>query len=212
MSRPIIYGVDGSPYVYAARLGLEEKGVDYEFVRMRFEESKQPAHLARQPFGRIPAFEHDGLALYETQAILRYTDRAFPGPVLQPADARACARMDQMMNVVDWYVFPQVSVAIVFERLVKQRLFGTPPDETAIAAALPKARRCIAEVERLIGSGPYVAGEHLSLGDLLLAPHIGYLFMTPEGAELAKAYPRLASWHARMQARDSLARARPQAA
>src|SRR5262249_26050565 len=153
-------------YLYAARLGLEEKGVDYEFIRMRFEESKQPAHLARQPFGRIPAFEHDGFALYETQAILRYVDRAFSGPALQPADVRACARMDQMMNVVDCYVFPQVSVAIVFERLIKQRLFGKPPDEAAIAAALPKARHCIAEVARLIGRGPFVVGEQLTLGDL----------------------------------------------
>jgi len=36
-------------------------------------------HLTRHPFGRIPAFEHNGFHLYETGAIVRYIDDAFPG-------------------------------------------------------------------------------------------------------------------------------------
>jgi glutathione S-transferase len=209
--RPIIHGVEASPYTMSARLGFEEKGVEYELAAMQPSESKQPTHLARQPFGRVPVLEHDGFVLYETQAILRYVDRAFTGPALQPTDARAAARMDQMMNVVDWYLFPSVSVAIVYERLVKPKYFGGTPDEAAIAAALPKARHCVAEVERLI-SGPFVCRDQLSLADLMLAPHVGYLLHTPEGAEIAKSHPRLGAWHARMQTRTSLARTRPKAA
>ena len=34
------------------------------------------SHLARHPFGKVPAFEHDEFALYETQAIMRYVDEA----------------------------------------------------------------------------------------------------------------------------------------
>ena len=36
---------------------------------------KQPDHMARHPFGRIPVLDHGDFRLYETQAILRYLDR-----------------------------------------------------------------------------------------------------------------------------------------
>jgi glutathione S-transferase len=43
----------------------------------------------RQPFAKVPGFEHDGFALYETQAIMRYVDERFPGTPLQPEDVHA---------------------------------------------------------------------------------------------------------------------------
>ena len=78
-----LFGSAGSPNVRGAMLGLAEKGVDYEFVDVA-PPFKAPDHVARNPFGRVPAFEHDGFKLYETQAILRYVDGAFPGPALSP--------------------------------------------------------------------------------------------------------------------------------
>jgi glutathione S-transferase len=48
-----------------------------------------PEHLARQPFGKAPEFEHDGLARDETDAIVRQVDEVFTGPGTVPADARA---------------------------------------------------------------------------------------------------------------------------
>jgi glutathione S-transferase len=50
--------------------------------------------MARHRFGKIPAFEHAGFRLYETGAITRYVDEAFPGPRLQPDDPRDRARMN----------------------------------------------------------------------------------------------------------------------
>jgi glutathione S-transferase len=71
MTRPIVYGPAGSSYVWSARLALAEKGVAHDLVELSFEEMKAPKHLARHPFGKVPAFEHDGFTLYETQAIMR---------------------------------------------------------------------------------------------------------------------------------------------
>ncbi|HEY1430641.1 MAG TPA: glutathione S-transferase N-terminal domain-containing protein, partial [Stellaceae bacterium] len=88
MSGIIVHGIPGSPYVRAALLSLEEKGADYEFAAMAPGTLKQQPHLARHPFGRIPAFEHDGWMLYETQAIMRYVDAVVPGPRLQPEEPR----------------------------------------------------------------------------------------------------------------------------
>jgi len=117
----IVHGIPGSPYVRAALLILEEKGATYELAAMAFGTLKQQPHLSRHPFGRIPAFEHDGWMLYETRAIVRYVDAVVPGPRLQPEEPRAAARMDQLMNITDWYLMPQVSATITFNRVVAPR-------------------------------------------------------------------------------------------
>ena len=70
MSGMIVHGVPGSPYVRAALLTLEEKGAPYKLAAMAPGTLKQEPHLSRHPFGRIPAFEHDGWMLYETWAIM----------------------------------------------------------------------------------------------------------------------------------------------
>src|SRR5215467_1161208 len=99
MSAMIVHGIPGSPYVRAALLALEEKGADYHLAAMRLGTLKDEPHLSRHPFGRIPAFEHDGWSLYETRAIMRYVDAILPEPQLQPAEPRSLARMEQLMNI-----------------------------------------------------------------------------------------------------------------
>jgi glutathione S-transferase len=200
-----IYGIPGSPYVRAALLGCEEKGVACDFRHMNFGDSKSPEHLARHPFGRIPAFEHDGFALYETQAILRYVDAVFPGPTLQPSEPRAAARMNQFIGICDWYFFPQVSATIGFQRLIKPMMGGST-DEEACAAALPDAARCIKVVAQLMGDGPYLAGADVSIADLMLAPQMAFFAMTPEGETLLAGTPNVAAWLARMEARESMSK------
>jgi glutathione S-transferase len=202
MSQVIIYGVPGSPYVRKALLVCEEKGAPYHLAAMGMGEGKSPAYLARQPFGRIPAIEHDGFALYETQAVMRYIDQVFDGPSLTPADPKAAARMNQVMGIVDWYVMPSISAGIGWNRLIAPR-FGMPVDEAAVAAAIPMARTCITALEAIIGDNPYVAGDTLSLGDLMLIPHLDLLPASPEGAEIMKGSP-LNAWIDRMRARPSV--------
>lgn len=203
MTGMIVYGIPGSPYVRAALLALEEKGAAYQLAALQFGTLKQEPHLARHPFGRIPAFEHDGWMLYETRAILRYVDARLPDPPLQPATPRALARMEQVMNITDWYVMQQVSRTITFGRVVAPR-FGVPVDEEKIAQAVPDARRCVAEVARLLDGNPFMAGEAVSLADLLLAPHLSMFAEAPEGADILREHPNLTDWLARVEARPSM--------
>ena len=55
---------------------------------------------ALNPFRKIPAITHGELTLYESTAILRYFDRAFPGPKLWPEDVAAAAMCDQWASAV----------------------------------------------------------------------------------------------------------------
>jgi glutathione S-transferase len=203
MSEMIVYGVPGSPYVRAALLTLEEKGADYRLAAMQPGTLKQEPHLSRHPFGRIPAFEHDGWMLYEARAIMRYVDAAIPEPPLQPTAPRALGRMEQVMNVTDWYVMPLISRTITFGRVVAPR-FGMPVDEAKISAGVPEARRCVAEVTRLLDGQPYMAGDALSLADLLLAPHLAMFARAPEGTAILMDHPNLQDWLTRMEARPSM--------
>jgi glutathione S-transferase len=204
MSEFTVHSIPGSPFGRAVLAALEEKGASYRLSPVAPGTFQSPEHLARHPFGRVPVLEHNGFSLYETQAILRYLDRVQPAPALTPADPKRAARMDQVMNINDWYLFPGVGNVIVFHRVVGPRLMGLKPDEAAIEAAMPKARVVFAELARLLGEQPYFAGETVSLADFLLAPAIGFFTQTPEWSVLGEPQANLVAWLARMEARPSL--------
>ena len=204
MSEFVVYTVPSSPYARAVLATLEEKRVDYRLSPLAPAGIKSEPHLSRHPFGRMPAVEHDGFRLYETQAILRYIDRIFPGPSLTPADPKAAARMDQLMNINDWYLFQGVANVIVFHRVIGPRLLGVTPDEAAIAAAMPQAYVVFGEFAQLLGSQPCFAGDQLSLADLMVAPQLDFFAGTPEWAPLTANKPNLLAWLDRMNRRASM--------
>jgi glutathione S-transferase len=204
MSEFTVHTVPGSPFARAVLATLEEKGARYRLAPLAPNASKSPEHLARHQFGRVPAFEHDGFALYETQAILRYLDRVLPQPALTPADPKRAARMDQVMNINDWYLFHGVGNVIVFHRVIAPQLMGLKPDEAAIGAAMPKARTVFAELARLLGEQAFFAGDSVSLADLMVAPAAAFFTATPEWSELGVPHANLVAWLKRMEARPSL--------
>jgi len=204
MSEFIIHSIPGSPFGRAVMATLEEKGARYRLVPVMPGTLKSPAHLARHPFGRIPVLEHDGFWLYETQAILRYLDRVMPQPSLTPTDINRAARMDQVMNINDWYLFHGVGNVIIFHRVIAPRLMGQAPDEEAIKAAMPKAHTVFNELARLLGDQPYFTGDALSLADLLVAPAVEFFKTTPEWSALGAPHANLVNWMTRMQGRPSM--------
>ena len=202
MAPIIVHGIPGSPYVRMPLLACEEKGAPYRIAAMQFGQNKTPEYLARHPFGRLPVVEHDGFWLYEAAAIIRYIDQVFPGPSLVPADPKAQARMNQVMGIVDWYVMPTITAGIGWNRIVAP-MIGRPVDEAAVATAVPGATAAIRALEQLLGTQPYMAGNTISLADLMLIAHLELLPASPEGAKMLKGSPLLA-WIERMQARPSV--------
>jgi glutathione S-transferase len=205
LADPILFGAPYSVYVRIVRLALAEKGVTYRIEEIDiFAPGGPPAdYLARRhPFGRIPAFEHDGFRLYETGAIARYVDEAFAGPALQPSAPRGRARMNQIVSVLDNYAYRTLVWDIFVER-VRAPAQGRQADEAKIAAALPKARICLAALSELMGENPYLAGPNLTLADLHAAPMLIYFHMAAEGVRLLGETPSLAAWLERMAGRSS---------
>jgi glutathione S-transferase len=200
MTEFVVHSIPGSPFGRAVFATLEEKGADYALQRVAM---RTPDHLALHPFARVPILRHGDFRLYETQAILRYLDRALPAPSLIPADPRAAARMDQLMNVNDWYLFQGVGNVIGFQRVVGPKLMGLTPDEAAIAAAMPKAHAVFDQLARELGDNRYFVGDQVTLADILLASHLDFFREIPEWAPLAGPHPNLVAWLERMNARPS---------
>lgn len=205
MTEFTVHSIPGSPYGRAVLLALEEKGAPYRLAAVAPGSLSTPAYRAQHPFGRVPVLEHGGFRLYETQAILRYLDRVLPAPSLTPAAPQAAARMDQLMNINDWYLFQGASRVIAFQRVVGPRLMGLVPDEAAIAATMPAAHAVFDELARLLGGQTCFVGETPTLADLMLAPQLDFFRMTPEWEPLSAPHANLRAWLERMIARPSMA-------
>jgi len=210
MSAITVHGIPGSPFLRAVEVTLKEKGADYRLQVMSPAEMKTAEHLGMHPFGRIPIFDDGDFRLYETQAICRYVDEVFPSPPLTPGSPEARARMNQAIGIIEWYFFPKAVAPIAFNRIIGPKLLGLPSDEAAIAEALPMARTCFTELNRLLGDKAYFGGDHVSLADIMLASQLDLLCDTPEGAELIDG-TRLKPWLDRMTMRPSFVATQPPA-
>jgi glutathione S-transferase len=204
MNEFVIHSIPGSPFGRAVLVALEEKGAAYRLAPVVPGTLRTPEHLACHPFGRVPYVEHGEFKLYETAAIVRYVDRVLPKPALTPANPQAAARMDQLMNVNDWYLFQGVANVIGFQRIIGPRLMGLVSDEDAIAAAMPKAHIVFGELSRQLGDRPYFVGESITLADVILAPQLDFFAATPEWEPLTANSPNVRQWLDRMNARPSM--------
>ena len=201
MTDVTVYGFSASTFVRTARLALEEKGVDYVLEpHMPHDDVMRALH----PFGKIPAFRHGDLVLFETAAIATYADATFDGPALQPRDPAGRARMHQWISAYNDNGAPSLVTVIV------QRLVMDPPDEDLVAEKLPQARRALEVFDGALAGSDWLAGDALTLADLFLAPPLFYLPMIPEGAALLDGLGNLERWYGAVSARPSFAATMPE--
>ena len=205
MNEPVVFGAAYSVYVRMVRLALEEKQVPYSLVEIDiFALGGPPSdYLLRHPFGRIPAFEHQGFRLYEAGAITRYVDDTFPGSALQPTQPKPRARMNQVISILDSYAYRTLLLDIFLER-VRAPQRGRQPDEDRIRSALPVAGKCLDALQDIMGDGLFLCGADLSLADLHAAPMFAYFVRAPEGAALLAERAGLHRWWDRMSKRASM--------
>jgi glutathione S-transferase len=213
-----VHGASYSVYSRILRLALAEKGVGHRWVETDVFGADRDAQTARHPFGKIPSLVHDGFALYETGACVRYLEQPAFGPVrLMPDDPRQRARADQIACIVDGYGYR----AMVWDTYVELR---KPSEDKAPEAKASEARASdpatverglataaivLASIEGLMdGGGGTLVGAAPSHADLFLAPVLAYFDRTDPGHAMLAKSPRLAAWWAAWQARPSMAATR----
>jgi len=181
--KPVLYGFDGSTYVRTVRMVIADKGVAYDQVPVNVlaGEPRQPEHLERHPFGKVPVLDIDGMRIRETEPICRYLDETREGAALVPANAADRARMGEIISLINSYGYPALVGAIGYH-LFPDFIGGK--DDAAHARCLDEAEKLLALIMEIKGQNRWLAGARPSLADYLLAPIMFYVTLTPDAERL----------------------------
>lgn len=178
------------------RWALEELGVAYDVHLLSFGEMKQPAHLARHPFGQIPTYEDGELVLFESGAIVLHLAEQHPG--LLPADAiarmRAITWMFAALNTVEPPIVER-SMAWVLER-------EQPWYAQRLVMLDERVRRRLGELSARLGDAPWLDGD-FSAGDLLMVS----VLLRLHSSGIVDDFPVMAAYIARATQRPTYQRA-----
>ena len=183
------------------RWALEEVGASYEVRPLSFAAMKEPAHLALHPFGQIPTFEEDGLALFETGSIILHIAETHTG--LFPTDPNARARAISWMFAAVNTVEPPILDLVVAKLLegdkpwAKERM---PLVMERVRVRLKQLSARLGESEWLDGS--FSAGDLMMVSVLLRLRASGLLDEFPKlAASVVRGFVRCCQYHDRLTPR-----------
>ncbi|MDK4716498.1 glutathione S-transferase family protein [Rhizobium sp. CNPSo 4039] len=178
------------------RWALEEVGQPYEVRLLSFKAMKEPAHLALHPFGQIPTYEEDGLALFESGSIVLHIAERHAG--LLPDDAKARAR------AITWMFAALSTVEPPIIDRATARIQGR--DQTWYQQRLSMVdghiRQRLNELSDRLGSADWLE-DAFSAGDLLMIS----VLLRLKDSGLLQEYQNLSAYVARGEARPAYKRA-----
>lgn len=180
-------------------IALEELGLAYQvqLVRLRKLEQKEPAFLAINPNGRIPALvDHDdgGFAVFESGAILVYL--AEKTGQLLPADRRGRSRVLQWLMFQMSGVGPMQGQANVFFRYFPEKI------PAVIDRYQNETRRLYGVMDGQLAQRDYLAGDY-SIADIAVYPWVAQHDWS--GVDLSP-FANLSRWFERLSARPAVQR------
>lgn len=178
------------------RWALEEVGQPYDVRLVPWENFKEEAHLARNPFGQIPTYEEGDLTLFESGAIVLHIAERFPGLLPTDADARARAIM---------WMFAALSTVeppIVDRDVVEYFEDGKSWQSERFAMVDERIRGRLGQLVASMGDGEWLDGA-FSAADIIMV----HVLRRLEGSGLLEDFPKLAAYIARAEARSAYKRA-----
>src|SRR5512146_1039571 len=217
-----------------ARLCLAEKKLPYQTRHVNLFEFEHwtPEYLKINPKAVVPALDHDGRIVIESNVILEYLEDTFPQVRLRPEDPYARSQMRIWIFNSEEIAHENVNTAsynprhaarhkakghtrehlieiaarcpnpIVRNRLVHRAENGV--SEQQENEAYEALDFLVDQLERSLARGPWITGAEYSLADIAMAPFINRIevLKRPEMVGAAKR-PRLADWWTRIQARPA---------
>lgn len=195
-----LYGFTGS-CSRASHIALEESGLDFEVRLVDFANNAQrdPAYLAINPKGRVPALATDQGVLTESPAILAYIAALSPAGQLAPTDPFAFARM-QAFNL---YLATTIHVAHAHGRRASRWSDDAVAQASMAAKVTQNMRDGFALIEADL-TGDWVMGDAYTVADPYLFTFASWL--ETDGVDIAE-FPRVQAHYERMQARPAVQRA-----
>ncbi|XP_066308931.1 probable glutathione S-transferase GSTF1 [Miscanthus floridulus] len=189
-------------FVNAARVMacLEEVGMEYEVVEVDYSaiEHKGPQHLARNPFGQIPAFQDGDKMLFESRAIAKYVLRKYSKSaqvdMLREGNPEEAAMVDVWTEVEAHTYLPAIA-PIFYECVVYAAEHGTSTNQKVVEESPEKVKKVLDVYEAHLSKSKhlYLAGDFFSLADLNHVPYTFHIMSTPH-ASLFDSYPHVKAW------------------
>jgi glutathione S-transferase len=178
------------------RWALEEAGLPHQARLIGPEDQKSKDYRAIQPFGQVPAYEEEGLVLFESGAILLHI--AERSDVLMPSDAKSRAR------TTAWIFAAINSVEPHIQNLTAIDLFHADQDwaKQRRPGALQLAQSRLAALSDWLGSRDYLE-DRFTVADLLMTT----VLRIPRHCDLVAQYPTLDAYRLRCEARPAFKRA-----
>jgi len=178
------------------RWALEEAGLPYEERLLGQDDKNTEGYRRLQPFGQVPAYEEDGLTLFESGAVVLHV--AERSEALLPADpkgrARATAWMFAALNSMEPAIQNLAAIDLFYaeEQWAKLR---RPGAEEAVKARL-------ADLAAALDGREYLEGR-FTAGDLLMTTVLRILRHT----DLVARVPVLDAYRLRCEARPAFQKA-----
>ena len=178
------------------RWALEEVGRPYEVRLVTFNEMKTPEHRALNPFGQIPTYEEDGLALFESGSIVLHIAQRNPGLLPDDADAR--------VRAITWMFAALSSVEPpILDLFIAKIVEGEKPwAAQRMPLVVGRLNSMLGQFSTRLGEADWIEGA-FSAGDLMLISVL--LRAKPSG--LLDGFPNIAAYVARGEARPAYQRA-----
>ena len=193
-----LWGRATSQNAQKAMWAIGELGLDHERIDVggRFGGLDTPEFGAMNPNRRVPVLEHDGAVIWESHTVVRYLAATFGRGTLWAEEPAERSLSDRWM---DW-------TATTLQPAFMDIFWGyyrTPEsqrDWTIIRRGIDGCARLYGLLDRHLADKPFVAGEHLTMGDI------------PIGASLYRYFeldldrpslPNVEAYYARLQDRPA---------
>ncbi|MEM9272991.1 MAG: glutathione S-transferase family protein [Cyanobacteria bacterium P01_F01_bin.143] len=190
-----VYGTPVSTYVRTVRLLLAETNVNYELkdINIFNGENKTDEYLAKNPFGKVPTIEIEGIKIYETSAITYYINQKLAAGQYQPSELLAQTRMYQIIGIIDSHLYSHAIGTIVIQNLIVPSQGGKTNQE-AVQKAIAPTQKALKAIEELLIGGSFLVGSKITIADFYLIPIFVYLEKTPQFNEIMANVPQLKTW------------------
>jgi glutathione S-transferase len=154
-----LYGFPVSNYTNMVHFALLEKGVPFQYVPAFPDQGADT--LAKSPRGKVPYLETPHGYLNEASVILEYLEDLGQGTPLRPADPYARALVRALMKEIELYV------ELPARSCFAEAFFGGRVPDAIKARAREDLLAGFATLKRHAKFGPYVAGDSLTLADIV---------------------------------------------
>lgn len=177
------------------RWALDEAGLAYEEVLIGPDDQRSASYRKLQPFGQVPAYEEDGLVLFDSGAIVMHV--AERSPALMPEDPAGRARTKAWMFAALSSIEPTI---LHFGQLAFQPADQVPDALRRSSRDLVKSR--LGALSDWLGDREWLE-DRFTAGDLLMTTVLRML----RRSKMLADHPRLEAYRSRCEARPAFQKA-----